>query len=77
MSEWQPIETAPKDGIILSSWGCTMPSGRPFCWWLEESNWQGEGECWSLTDERHQAHTGRFPATHWMPLHAPPAPEQT
>jgi hypothetical protein len=73
MSKWHHIDTAPKDGteIIIASWGGSS-NGDLFPWWLEETNWQtsasGEGECWLLTAERMNAHTGSFPATHWMPM---------
>jgi len=66
MSEWQPIETAPKDGtpILLGIAG-------PHYW--PRSAW------WCLDEERWVVHKGgRFsawfdiPPTHWMPLPSPP-----
>lgn len=61
---WQPIETAPKDGtwILLSgcSFGHNMRVGRWYFW----SDTQG---CdWSDYNNR------GFKPTHWMPLPEPP-----
>ncbi len=69
-TQWQPIETAPKDGteIILACWGSTS-EGELFPFWLEESDW-GDND-WRLTHERMEAHRGSFPATHWMLLPVP------
>lgn len=58
MSQWQPIETAPKDGqhILIA-----MPSGT-----IVSAVWYAGG--WEVdhtgSDEQH--------ATHWMPLPEPP-----
>lgn len=64
--EWQPIETAPKDGthILVHFWEpkttmvCQYVAADLFCWSVIG------GECWN----------GKH-ATHWMPL--PPPPRQT
>lgn len=63
MSEWQPIETAPKEGDFLIGWdrglfgrGWITYIGRPVerAWFDRETG-------------------KRLPqATHWMPLPAPP-----
>jgi len=61
MSEWQPIETAPKDGAILMF--CSMHRTVFVTHWGEVEKglygWVGEYFC-----------SGS--ATHWMPLPAPP-----
>lgn len=65
--QWQPIETAPKDGrpVLVTASHITGPNGEPVVWaavfvqklgrWV--STWDGE----PLND-----------ATHWQPLPAPP-----
>lgn len=63
MSDWQPIDTAPKDGtLILMADGGSVLCGL---WSKDESGWvdgsrdrNGELVTWD--------------ATHWMPLPAPP-----
>lgn len=63
--EWQPIETAPKDGtwVLLSSAGWTHGQ------W-EIAQWSAYAECWQTYD------TAILGATHWMPLPAPPQAAQ-
>lgn len=66
MSEWQPIETAPKklawNEYILGSDG-----SRSFAMeWVEDDN------CWAdVWDRIDGEYHERFP-THWMPLPDPP-----
>ncbi|MDW9447152.1 DUF551 domain-containing protein [Sinorhizobium meliloti] len=63
MSEWQPIETAPKDGmpILATFWLWDNPEeGRG----VDVVSWDGAG--WS-TDAYPV-----YPPTHWQPLPAPP-----
>lgn len=58
--EWQPIETAPKDGKLFLCWAPMyqdLPSMYSLCAWHDEA-----GFC---IDELRQP-------THWMPLPAPP-----
>jgi hypothetical protein len=74
MSEWQPIETAPKDGrpVMLFS-----PSG-------EDLNCKG-GIIWvsggwgkaALNPDSWRGESGHGTPSHWMPLPVPPAAEQT
>ena len=57
IAEWQPIDTAPKDGSIIDLWH--RDYGRiPENWWVvEDACWCG----WDADD-----------ITHWMPLPEPP-----
>jgi hypothetical protein len=66
-SEWQPIETAPKDGTVIDLW---IPGWERFadCHWskIEPAGWTSDFgdvvlEC-----------TGNTEPTHWMPLPEPP-----
>lgn len=64
MSEWQPIETAPKDWNEILTIYC--PGG-------------GEGSYWIVffNGDYFEDVSGGFKiehATHWMPLPAPPVP---
>lgn len=71
MSEWQPIDTAPKDGtaILVGRFtGNPQASHEGVCavdWWrsiTDRSGFVGFG----------QFNPSYFPATHWMPLPPPP-----
>lgn len=78
MSEWQPIETAPRDGtefIALSPKGVSRckwadvdwdehPLGRVYKWWINPDD-----EFW-FEDGPHDA------PTHWMPLPNPPKEQE-
>lgn len=62
MSEWQPIETAPKDGeIVLGYWhNGEMHTGQ-----MRKGEW--------LPAWDNQDHDWNIPA-YWMPLPEPPQP---
>lgn len=72
MSEWQPIETAPKDGssVLLwseawdMSWGVVIGSYDAGAWVTSEGQTADDDE-----DE-----FGSIAPTHWMPLPPPPSP---
>jgi hypothetical protein len=70
MNDWQPIETAPKDGttVIVYDPAYAQPV-VPGAWDSEEEA-EG-GQTWRASD----AEWDRLNPTHWMPLPAPPAPE--
>ncbi len=65
MSEWQPIETAPKDGtvVLLYCGGKEVVSARHYA-----------NDCWTPEHDMAQGVTW---ATHWMPLPAPPQTAST
>lgn len=75
MSEWQPIETAPKDGTIIlvsdkrsvsaAYWGLAPRASG-----LVDRNYP-----WTMLDETNGLNgwmDGPSGPTHWMPLPAPP-----
>lgn len=74
MSEWQPIETAPKDGTrIIMTNGAWVDFG-----WFSHSVWLGPRAAkgaWVGDDPRdgRGALDGIHEPTHWMPLPAPPS----
>ena len=78
--EWQPIETAPKDGTQVLGYGEAAgeihgPSG--ICG-IEVMNYCGTtgdfaGFDWGIAGD---AYANWFRPTHWMPLPLPPAPNQ-
>lgn len=69
MSEWQPIESAPRDGTEIQLWakGEWFPNAhwcRSKLGWYEEY-WDAH---WCSYSE-----SGIYNATHWMPLPTPPS----
>jgi hypothetical protein len=76
MSDWQPIETAPKDGTPVWLWWPSPDSEAITGWWSEgwyegdrlvrsDAGWVGNEASSHRLDEWSQP-------THWMPLPAPP-----
>ncbi len=59
-SHWQPIETAPDEAVLLLGWWCDL---------LGSKSWECEVEYYARDN-------GKYPATHWMSLPAPPGEEQ-
>lgn len=66
--EWQPIETAPKDGTYILV--CATGNYHPItaCWSSYHPNAEGS-KCWRTT----KVCGNKVGATYWMPL--PPPPE--
>lgn len=65
MSDWQPIETDPRDGeVILIFTPRTFPqvTAAEYHDGLALEHWQAVGHRWHYPDE----------PTHWMPLPQPP-----
>jgi hypothetical protein len=67
MSEWQPIETAPKDGQPILVW---RDSGVHIMRWrIRRDDGNGFWDEWHV-GVRHL----KIQPTHWMPLPEPPKP---
>lgn len=71
MSEWRPIETAPKDGTRIWCWFHydDEDSGAYAVRW--DRNEYEESKNWTL-DDGESATLSYDPPTHWMPLPQPP-----
>ncbi len=75
---WQPIDTAPKDGTAIDMWGIDSREGRmrrfPDCIYLGGKWMQLEG--WCIEDRAIDAIYVRISSTvkllYWMPLPEPP-----
>ncbi len=72
---WRDIATAPKDGTIIDLW-----SGDKR---YADYGWNAAHDAWVRTERMwrgsHTVNARRFltdPASHWMPLPAPPSPSQ-
>ena len=67
MTEWQPIETAPRDGTRILAFGRRgKKTVYEVTWWRQPKD--GAGYIgWGEFNERF------WPATHWQPLSPAPA----
>jgi hypothetical protein len=67
-ADWQPIETAPKDGdtVIVYAAHYVRSHGVPASWDRDPED--ERGQCWRVAD----AIADRVKPTHWMPLPSPP-----
>jgi hypothetical protein len=78
MSDWQPIETAPKDGTpILGTDGARLARfhWHTYTWPRQSSIWLQHGcTAWSEEVDVHnfEGTWESFEPTHWMPLPEPP-----
>jgi hypothetical protein len=67
--DWQPIETAPRDGtvvILFSDDRAGEGNDYPYA-----GSWDAIGDCWCTT-HGDDAESERFGPHWWMPLPAPP-----
>lgn len=72
--EWQPIETAPKDGTRVLVWSPQMGCSYVASWAVSEPF--GHEPTWS-TDSEGPGYSSEIPdCTHWMPLPKPPVAAQ-
>lgn len=62
MSEWQPIETAPKDETLVLA--VNSKGTQRVCWWAHGG--------WVFYQKYAGPHSELLGVTHWMPLPAPP-----
>ncbi len=68
MSDWQPIETAPKDGrLLLFVRGTTYVGG-----WDDDRYAKKPRPLWYYSDTWRRTGCRAIPPTHWMPLPEPP-----
>lgn len=81
VGEWQPIETAPRDGTVIDLWiECRLQvvnSYRaPNCTWVDIDDRRLVYSGWVITNNQwfpdHFLSTELLVPTHWMPLPEPP-----
>jgi len=68
MTQWQPIETAPKNQEVLG-WAY---GDYVLCWWVKEKNFEGWTTGWETAGGYDVGYSPVSP-THWTPL--PEAPQ--
>jgi hypothetical protein len=61
MNEWQPIETAPKDGTAILCWD---GHNRVIC--------RRDNGHFNVIHDSEDYHWSEYSPTHWQPLPAPP-----
>lgn len=71
MSEWQPIETAPKDETVLLFWPASYVGA-----YVTGRRYRDGGPWKTNIDGLIETAGGRGP-THWMPLPTPPTTQTT
>ena len=87
MSEWQPIETAPKDGsyvlVFIPESIQSTAAPKPLiemARWVTESwdHWEPDGRDKMFRVSEDCSHWSNYePATHWMPLPDPPVTSES
>lgn len=70
-NQWQPIETAPKDGAFFLAW---EPGGLPSVTVAYFSTYENIDFLCYADEGLAELHPDGPEATHWMPLPAPPSP---
>lgn len=76
MSEWKPIESAPKDGTpFLVCWESADDKWvmTTAAWW-QPSNGNADLGFWDLVESGTYADDSEVVPEYWMPLPAPPTP---
>lgn len=71
--EWRPIAGAPKDGTdVMLYWRNPGEQGT-----IDQCYWDGERKAWLMFCEHHDSlERWQGGYTHWLPLPAPPHPEE-
>jgi hypothetical protein len=70
MSEWQPIETAPRDGNDFLACGSYLyPGDKSVTWYMDIVGYSGDPD-WPWESDEGKCKPDSY--SHWMPL--PPAP---
>lgn len=74
-AQWQPIETAPKDGtkLILAKIGLSSDQGPFEVWWASSGSWSARWQNWNDGIEP----CGLADPNYWMPMPALAAALQT
>ena len=72
MSEWQPIETAPKDGTLIGVWNQREPNIIRYARW-GDGPVAKYGKCWVTVRGSALSNV----PTHWTPLPALPQVPQS
>jgi ribosomal protein S1 len=72
MSEWQSIDTAPKDGTVVKVVSATKRGIFTYYPYPITSAFHNGKWCWKLDKEDWTSFDPQ--PTHWMPLPAPPPP---
>jgi hypothetical protein len=83
MGDWQPIETAPRDGTAILLCWARDASGQPIRWdkkpdtaivYVQVAKYSGEPDReWYVYIATPADAALHFTPTHWMPLPPPPA----
>jgi hypothetical protein len=71
--DWQPIETAPKDGTAVLVWPPTWIGCISCAKWSEDQHANRPRPFWSRFDSHSDSDSRSQPPTHWAPLPAGPA----
>lgn len=66
--EWQPIETAPKDGSYIRVYPPTWDEVESCAWWNADEYAKKPLPFWSRTDCIGTSNSRQNPPTHWMPI---------
>lgn len=72
--DWQPIESAPRDGTAIMVWPPSRP-GTMTCavWANRRTPFARLWPYWQRLDLSGHERSRAIPPTHWAPLPAPPA----